>query len=276
MEELHQSFAIAPPEEIKVLADAFKAGDAGIDVLIQALSNDTLTIRVIAYQLLQLIQSDKAQQAIGKGILLNEGDRVYHVYKSGILFTDQDYLLCDGLSYTDSELANFSNFDETSNKDEQLASAIRLATYQSKSLAELVAESMHQQIMRERHLGEFTLEKRNPNFNLEAWCLANNIPYEDDPNFVYKLNSYLIKDENFELMCKFDEAQYPSFNLKAWCATNNIPYEDEEYEWDFLNRLLENIKTTENYELLSQLWKDAVGSFAFVREQIIKQKTYLK
>lgn len=80
-------------QRIAALADALNYGEAGIDLLIEAMNDAVIAVRAIAYRLLQGVQSRKSQQAIAKGLLLNPGDRIYSVYKSEIGYGDDSYYL---------------------------------------------------------------------------------------------------------------------------------------------------------------------------------------
>ncbi len=57
-------------QQIKSLADAIKYGDAGIDLLIDALNDGEIEVRAKAFQLLQDVDSEKVKQIINKGIPL--------------------------------------------------------------------------------------------------------------------------------------------------------------------------------------------------------------
>jgi hypothetical protein len=96
MEELLQAISNSSIEQqVSLLPQALEYEESGIDFLIDRLKDPELEVRAKAYELLQDVESAKAQQAIAPGLLLNSGDRVYSVYQSGTWFNDSGYYLHD-------------------------------------------------------------------------------------------------------------------------------------------------------------------------------------
>jgi len=65
-------------------------------------------------------------------------------------------------------------------------------------------------------------------------------------------------------------------SLEEWC--NNIGFVCDlnlEYEGQY-RLLLDYLYSPENFELLSKFWKDGVGHFAFIREEIVLNKACIK
>ena len=81
-------------QKLDLLPQLLQHGE-GIEYLIDCLSDRELVIRAKAYQLLENVTSPEAQQAIAPGLLLNPGNRIFSVYRSGLWFTDEYYLLFD-------------------------------------------------------------------------------------------------------------------------------------------------------------------------------------
>jgi hypothetical protein len=74
----------------------------------------------------------------------------------------------------------------------------------------------------------------------------------------------------------FQNSQY-LYNLEkidVWCQDNNFPYDKNQDKWDILEALTDYLKKPENIALLSKFWKDGIGSFAFVREEIIQKQNF--
>lgn len=242
MEDLHHQFAIATPtQKVELLSEALNAGNIGIDLLIEALQDETLAIRATAYKLLQSVSAEKAQRAIANGVLLNPGDHIYSIYKSAISFNDEFYTLEtevmgeapsfeESLKNTSWQELGFESYEEFYVGQLQLYEWIpqRVSRHILKSTADTIAESLHQQQLLEKDIWEFDA--------FGGWR-----------------NIYSGRD-----------------NLQAWCVANQVAFEDD------LEIIIERLKSTENFSLLSQLWKDAVGIFAFVREEIIQEGMYLK
>ncbi|BAZ46015.1 hypothetical protein NIES4102_30430 [Chondrocystis sp. NIES-4102] len=105
IEEANKKRAIAIiNQELKFLADTFKYDAVGLNFLIELLNHSNLQIRAKAYHLLQNIDSEKVRNSISEGILLNPGDRVDSVWESGIGFDDQDYFIIDSCANLSKEL----------------------------------------------------------------------------------------------------------------------------------------------------------------------------
>ena len=69
-------------QKIEALANVLNYRDAGIELLIEALSDPGLTVRVTAGNYLQKIDDERVRLAIANGITVNQGDRIYSVYES--------------------------------------------------------------------------------------------------------------------------------------------------------------------------------------------------
>lgn len=65
----------------------------------------------------------------------------------------------------------------------------------------------------------------------------------------------------------------PDFVLHEWYKANQILYIDQ---YDYLHELQNELKAEGNYELLGKLWRDSVGEFAFVQEEVVHESQYLK
>jgi hypothetical protein len=127
------------------------------------------------------------------------------------------------------------------------------------------------------------LETRNPHFNIKEWCLDNNILYEEEWNYFsdclieQEVENRLLQAENFELIDELHEAHYlyDLRHIELWFRDNNIPYNTNLNNWENLNKLWIFLNFPKNINLLSKFWKDGVGSFAFVREEVIQKKIHI-
>jgi hypothetical protein len=299
-EALNQKFAIATiNQELKLLADTFQYDAVGINFLIELLNHSKLEIRAKAYRLLQNIDSEKVRQARAKGILLNPGDRVYSVWKAEIGFDDQAYYLddsCDvnrelvirensGFDYN-----NYYEFDEDYLRENYIEEEYEVSEddYQDpeiESYDSFFAEYIEQD-------ESISISDRQT----KIWDELANLDLEISDSYergclfvsrhICKNRAEAIAESLHQKMMKkysIGSFSWDKINdLETWCIANNVPYQKKYYgdpnkdfsiSWiDLINYL----QQPENIDLLSKLWKDAVGSFAFVCEQTVKNKTYLK
>ena len=116
LEELRQRFALPTVEQrVAALSNALKYGDTGVELLVAAMKDEPLIVRVNVYNLL-LGLSTKAQQAIDNGIVLHPGDCFYCVYETGIYFDDEEYHFID--SVNDDDNASLFPYYEDNGIDE--------------------------------------------------------------------------------------------------------------------------------------------------------------
>ncbi|MBW4694364.1 MAG: hypothetical protein KME27_21675 [Lyngbya sp. HA4199-MV5] len=303
MEDIHQQFAITTPtQKAELLAEALNAGDTGIDLLIEALNDETLSVRATAYKLLQSVSTEKAQRAIANGVLLNPGDRIYSVYQSAISYNDEFYkfettvwerstdleeaLKDEGLNWEEMGYDSYEDFCADYKAEYESHAPQRIFRSVDRNEAESVVQKIHQCELLNWHILDFNIPpRRNPNFNLESWCKANNMLYQDgwinELEFAEILRLRYIEDfksgkqnsEAQKTILKLTEAMHYPFSLIEWCLSNGVPHENSLDDWE---SILEYLTRTESYELLRKLWNDAVGSFAFVHEEAIREKVYLK
>ncbi|MBW4694054.1 MAG: hypothetical protein KME27_20095 [Lyngbya sp. HA4199-MV5] len=245
IEGLQQRLAIAPSEERShLLSTALSYGEAGIDLLIATLNNDSaLTVRATAYQLLQSVDLEKAKTAIASGILLNPGDRVYSVYQSAISFDDEFFNLETNVF---EECESFEDFIENVEWRE-----MGYESYESFYEDHLDDYQSHVPQKKSRHLSRAVAER-------EADLLHQKLAWEWDEQ---------------EYTGSFDIPLTFHRNLQEWCAVNQVNCEKPFISTYTLSNWL---KTSENRELFAKLWRDAVGKFAFVREEAVNEPQYLK
>ena len=72
MEELLKAIASSGAEQkASLLYKALEYGESGVDFLIENLNDPELKFKAKAYELLQNVESEKAQKAIAPGLLFN-------------------------------------------------------------------------------------------------------------------------------------------------------------------------------------------------------------
>jgi hypothetical protein len=235
---LSQQISIASPEQRShLLATALTYGEVGIDLLIATLKNDpVLTVRATAYQLLQSVDSATATAAIADGILLNPGDRVYGVYKSAVQFDDESYCI-------DSEFQNLNFIDEINWEE----------------------------------LGYIDYEDfcKNKDESYGGGEIENYIPKRvayyfsraEAESAAEKIHQKLAR--NWDFTGSF--AEKADFILSEWCQANQIASIGG---YGYLYDLIDELKIEANYELLGKLWRDSIGEFSFVCEEIVSELHY--
>ncbi|MBW4536772.1 MAG: hypothetical protein KME09_22840 [Pleurocapsa minor HA4230-MV1] len=258
--------------------------------LLTALNSSQLEIRILAYQLLKGINLDKAQQAIYQGVKLNPGDIIYSVYQSGVGYNDQIYHHIVG-NPDDVGIEHLRSQITNSHEYELPLYPQRRYCFTDKKQAEEVAETLHRKLIKER---DFALEwrKENPNFDLKKWCLDNDIAYKygwdefklggiDSYDAIFEIKELIAHDEQLYDNLRRSRYIYHPGHMDTWCKDNHLCYEqicDEHHPdyWDNYGKVLDYINLPENIELLSKFWKDGEGNFAFVKEEIVLQKVYIK
>ncbi|UBF26335.1 hypothetical protein K9N68_33365 [Kovacikia minuta CCNUW1] len=239
IEGLQQQMTIAPPEQrSQLLSTALNYGEAGVDLVIATLNNDPiLTVRATAYQSLQSVDSEKAKAAIANGILLNPGDQVYGVYKSAIQFNDEFFRLNPELQ--DLDFMNETNWEE-----------FGYADYESFCTSE------------DNYNGgeiDSYIPKR----------VAHYISREEAEAAAEQLHQKLVSEWDYT----GDFEERADFDLNEWCQANQV---SSISGYGYLYDLKVELKGEGNYKLLAKLWRDAIGDFAFVREETVSEPQYLK
>lgn len=233
MEKLLKAIASSRlSDRVSLLPQALMYGESGVDFLIECLDDAELEIRAKAYELLQNIESQKAQQAIAPGLFLNPGDRIYSVYQSETWFTDDGYCLYDDVKYLD-EIYILVYGDEYFyyHEEDEFRKSKRLFCYLNREEAKQKAEELHRKLIQNEGIGGLGFE----------WGWR-----EQDPT------------------------------IEQWCRDNLVGEQQDFNYWQNRSNLLNYLCQPKNIELLSKFWKDGVGHFAFVKEEYIQQKVYLR
>ncbi|MUG98204.1 hypothetical protein F7734_40205 [Scytonema sp. UIC 10036] len=202
IEGLRKRFATLTGERRTIpLANALQYGEAGIDLLVEAMNDKTFIVRATAYKLLQSVTSIKARQAVNNGLLLKERDKVYCVYQSAIYYQNETYYyICDYLP-NDREKVESDYYYDFYAEYPQL-----ISRHLFQENAELEAKILHQTIMLEINLSAIGVVIHNENFNIYRWCQLNQLSLDDFPEYEepWKFNNRVLKklqnDKNVELL----------------------------------------------------------------------------
>ena len=133
-------------QKISLLPQALEYGELGINLLIDCLSDRELEVRAKAYELLQGVGSEKARSAIAPGLLVNPGDKIYSVYQAGMGFDDVMYYLVEDYVDYDHQLHILTGIDCNCDHRDY---AKRKHCYINKTQAEITAEALHRQLIKE-------------------------------------------------------------------------------------------------------------------------------
>lgn len=116
IEGLRQRF-VAGNEQVRLdaVVNAPIYGDEGLDILVKALQDASLQVRVNAYKILK--QSNQALEETTKGIRLNIGDKIYCVYLSSLSYGDDWYYLSDAIHYIDDEDEDYYDYEKESEQN---------------------------------------------------------------------------------------------------------------------------------------------------------------
>ncbi|MGL5076509.1 MAG: hypothetical protein ACRDBG_11895, partial [Waterburya sp.] len=285
---------VTPEQKIELLAYADYYEQSDIEFLIESLSSSEIVIRAKAYQLLQNIDPEKLRKARAKGFLLNPGDRVYSVWKSGIGFDDEAYYLNDSCHVnreliikenSDFDYNNYYEFYEDYLRQDYIEEEYELSEddYQDPEIesyesffAEYIEQDESIKISdRQKRLWDeladldleiYSYERGDPLF------VSRHICKNQAEKIAESLHQKIMKEHGIGSFI-WDKIN----DLETWCIANNVPYQKDSYRDSIDEKHLMNyLKQPENIHLFSKLWKDAVGSFSFVCEQTVKNKTYLK
>ncbi len=272
-------------QSIKLLPKFLEYSALGVAFLIDCLSDRHLEMRAKAYELLKHVNTVEAKQAVSQGILLNPGDIIYSVYQSGKWFNDESYLLFDGVNYLESiylKVYGNENFDE----GDAMCRSKRIFCYLDREQAEAAAEMIHRQQISTHGIGicGFNWERENPYFDPQQWCIDHRLPYKNDwdskENFqiVQEVERLVRQSNNKALLDKFKRSRY-TYHLDfidEWLKENKANFDYQPGDWNSLYEFFDYLELSQNIELLSKFWKDGVGHFAFVHEEIVQRQVNLK
>ena len=161
----------------------------------------------------------------------------------------------------------------------------RVFCYLDFEQAEQAAETLHRKLIRKSGAayGGFRWEKENPDFDLKQWCLNNKLLSEQkwdklpSHQIDWRVKKLIQESQDKTLIDKFNRSKYiyHSDYIDVWCRDNQISYDYSLNNWENLQKLFDYLYLPENIELLSKFCKDGIGHFAFVKEEIVRQKVYI-
>ena len=251
-EEIFQNFENKYPSAIHLQPDSNIYCDKNdIDFLFSVLSHSKLEIRAKAYRYLQYIRSDNIDtqdeiaEVLAQGIALKPGDRIHSVYKAAISYDDEFFHLNEAKTLDDLDV-----FLETHWQSEGFESR------------EAYEESMREY---EQYIPKRISQHVFRNEAVEtAISLHRKYAFEQDGILYFSLNSDFI----FLDWCEANAIDTPDFS-------GIDPLDQPFYEWEFREQVLCQLKRENNLEKFGDLCFEMIGSFSFIREEIVKQPTQL-
>ena len=250
-----------PVQKADLLPFALEYEESGINFLVEILNDPELIVRSKAYELLQNIELQQAQQAVAPGLLFNPGDKIYQVNKKTIYFNDHNYIL-----YADNNKnrikKQLSTYDDYKNQgykivrfDKSAYVITDKAYYINYKEAEVNAESLHREILSQFNIESFDMNDINRPEKIKQWCSKYKVSYQEI------INCQLEKDRQSGIV--------------KWHQKNNINYNSNELKYIYWYSVEYYLKLIQNFDLLSQLWKDLIGHFTYIDEITFINKTYL-
>lgn len=262
IEGLRQRFASVNEQvRLDAMANALNYGDEGIDILVQALKDTSLQVRVRAYEILK--QSNKAELEIQSGIRLNVGDKIYCVYRSSLYYGDDWFYLRDTIHGIEDEDEDYYEYEEESEEN---------LFYKSQSDD---GDGYAYYITSVKENKEyFTSEYYKPVF------ISPHISKQEAEKAAEILHRKRLLQVDVEFGMILGENHYEKEQLKQWCQENHlsINYSYNQNLDAFKLRVYIFLQENLNIELINKLWEYTLTDrrLAFVHEFIIDRKCYLR
>lgn len=258
IEGLHQRFASLNEQvRLDAVANASEYGDEGTDILIEALKDTSLQVRVSAYQILK--HSNKALEEISKGIRLNIGDKIYCVYCSSLYYGDDWYYLKDSIDQNDAAYKDEEQlFYQSQSEDEDGYTHYVTALRGTKKVL------WYYPVLKSLHISIDKAEKIADSLHIK-----------------------MLLELGQEYGMIYQQSFYDKEQLSQWCKDNGLSitnnyYKDEdededEYEYDLQIKIFKFLQQSIDIDLIKKFWEfTAYGHLAFVYEKTIDRKCYLK
>lgn len=262
VEGLRQRF-VTGNEQVRLdaVVNAPIYGNEGLDVLVKALKDASLQVRIKTYQILK--ESNQALEETAKGLRLNVGDKIYCVYSSSLSYGDDWYYLIDYIH---------DYYDED---------------YNNKCYGEY---ELYEPLLNgeDGYLHYITdikdkINIKNPYYWI-GYCDQPSLnSFHVDINKAHEAAKCLHRQQLIELDKKLGKIEchlsHDKEQLNQWCQDNNLSLNSKknEYFCEFQARIFRALQKKSDIELLNKFWEYTVsGRLAFVVELIIDRKCYLQ
>jgi|GEM_PF-2606426 len=282
IEGVRQSFTTGNCEQrVGIIPTALNYGEAGIEFLIEVLSAPELTVRATAYNVLKDVNIEQAQSAIASEFLLHPGDRVYSIYESAITYNDWCYDLLVDVEEIELYYGALSNINCFSRHIFRSSAEIAAKLHHDwRAIQDNVCRYFSQ-------IGWDDLSNERERFNILEWCKNYNVlirlPDEGKASFEKRLAAagYSTNLSNCTLNEEMEFLQQELIDLEE-SENQKISHVDEdreEIEWkiryELEKKTIKFLQVSQRYELLGQLWLDAIGQLTFIHEETIEGEMYI-
>ncbi len=263
IEGLRQRFTTGNEQvRLDAVVSASTYGDEALDILVKALKDASLQVRVKAYQILK--ESNQAESETAKGLRLNVGDKIYCVYRSSLSYGDDLYYLVDSINdYYDDD-----NYNEEDDKYDFY-----------EPLLEDEDGYLH-------YITDITdnINTKKPyhwidNYDrplLESFHVDEN-PAREAAKYLHSQRLLELDEEIGNIDCQLS---YDTKQLNQWCHNQNLflKCKKAESSWEFQNRIFRTLQKRLDIELINRFWGYTLGlkRLAFVHQLIIDRKCYLQ
>ncbi|GJD23960.1 hypothetical protein RIVM261_089160 [Rivularia sp. IAM M-261] len=238
---------------LDAVANASEYDDEGIDILVKALKDTSLQVRVNAYKVLK--ELNKAESEIAKGIRLNVGDNIYCVYRSSLSYGDDFYYLEDS---THQDYITYQDEEECFYKP-QLDDGDGYAHYITALKEKKKSYWDYGGLPEWTSLHIFKGRAKEAAKNLHIQRL---LEIDDEYGMIY------------------NQPFYNKDQLSQWCNNNGlciVNLDEDEYDNEFQIRIFKFLQQSGDINLLEKFWKFTVkGRLAFVYKRKINRKCYFR
>jgi hypothetical protein len=246
---------------------------ASIDRLIEYSSDENLIVRYHAYCKLnsnnldpQLL-SERDWALLPSGILLNPGDIVWSVYQSGLLYTDDEFIIFDLTD--DSGQENYGREIDSTHYDlwNRGVACKLISTHVDREVAEAAVIQITIKILAEREYASFSGYASDQNMKISQQDIYDLVKIYNIPD--------LPQPPNPEPFKWIDNVEH---NYNEWKYEE---YREELYYYyarlrDYANRVLEKLTPNEHYEVIDRIYANVVGRLAYVCKETVRETTYFK
>ncbi|MEO1353599.1 MAG: hypothetical protein AAFW84_33400 [Cyanobacteria bacterium J06635_15] len=253
LEEIFRQFYIAdqarPSPDVET---SFHCSDLDIHLLFNALSNSELHTRAKAYTCLQNVSSSNpdTQKSIAdilvQGIPLRPGDRIYGIYKAAISYDDEFFNLENQFS------AELNEYLENNWESEGFETQEDFYENMAEEYGQFFPKRISQHVFRDTAIDIAT-------------SLHNQYAFEQDPILEFRSNS----EFDFLEWCRDNHIETPNFS-------NIDPLDREFHKYEFKSQILLGLREKGDVKRFGDLCFNMIGSFTVVREEIVKEYTYLR
>jgi hypothetical protein len=264
VEGLLQRFPrLSPEEQQEAVWRLVDQGEAGLQQVIATLQSPHRSVRQTAYELLQMMPVEAAQDAVAPGFPIYSGEVIYQVHESGIIYNDCWY-----------DLITDCNHNQEDYPTPFLERYIDLA------VAELAVQKFHQSRAIELlqagcfyFLNTAGLQGDDRvaywDFAMLDWCKEHKIPIRW-PGETQEAYAAFCTELPPEL------SSIPAVNQWCWREWKYEPEPDQD-EYDMKEalgqRVVEFLVASYQHELMGKLWMEAIGPLAFIHEHPVTHLT---